>query len=81
MLYVIGVILGVLGLRKIAMSSKPGNNGAMPTAKVGDEQTDVEKGENHVVHSINAALNEGRSKIAFSQFKFIVKILYKFGSI
>ena len=50
----IGVILGVTGLLNLGKSSQSGNNGAMPTAKVGDENTernrylstnDVEKGE------------------------------------
>ena len=54
MLYIIGLILGVTGLMSLGKSSKTGNNGAMPTAKVGDEHsernralstTDVEKGE------------------------------------
>ena len=54
MLYMIGLILGVTGLMSLGKSSKTGNNGAMPTAKVGDEHsernralstTDVEKGE------------------------------------
>ena len=51
----IGLILGVTGLMSLGKSSKTGNNGALPTAKVGDEHsernralstTDVEKGEN-----------------------------------
>ena len=52
-LYVIGVILGVTGLLNLGKSSKSGNNGAMPTAKVGDEKTDIERGENYVVPKIN----------------------------
>lgn len=56
MLYIIGIILGVTGLMRLGrfQSSKPRSNGAIPTAKVGDENTernrylstnDVEKGE------------------------------------
>ena len=45
MIYVIGLILGVTGLLRLGKDSKPGNNGAMPTAKVGDRKTDIEKGE------------------------------------
>ena len=45
LLYVIGVILGVTGLLRRGKGSKPGKNGAMPTAKVADEQTDIQKGE------------------------------------
>ena len=50
----IGIILGVTGLMKLGRYSTSGNNGAMPTAKVGDENTersralstnDVEKGD------------------------------------
>ena len=56
MIYMIGIILGVTGLMRLGrfQAPKPRNNGAMPTAKVGDENTernrylstnDVEKGE------------------------------------
>ena len=45
MLYVTGLILGVTGLLKRGKGSKPGKNGAMPTAKVADEKTDIERGE------------------------------------
>ena len=56
MIYMIGIILGVTGLMRLGrfQTPKPRNNGAMPTAKVGDENTernrylstnDVEKGE------------------------------------
>ena len=59
----IGLILGVTGLMSLGKSSKTGNNGAMPTAKVGDEHsernralstTDVEKGEISYNHIDNA---------------------------
>jgi hypothetical protein len=68
LLYVIGIILGVTGLMRLGGYSKSGNNGAMPTAKVGDEYTerkrtlstnDVEKGESIVLivrHSNNNVL-------------------------
>ena len=66
--YVIGIILGVTGLMRLGGYSKPGNNGAMPTSKVGDEYTernrtlstnDIEKGESIVLiirHSNNNIL-------------------------
>jgi len=68
LLYVIGIILGVTGLMRLGGYSKPGNNGATPTAKVGDEYTernrtlstnDIEKGEIIVLivrHSNNNVL-------------------------
>ena len=66
MLYMIGIILGVSGLMKLGRYSKQGNNGAMPTAKVGDENTernralstnDVEKGEKQMHYCTLISLN------------------------